>query len=199
MWWRLCSWYINSQVTAWKFCCPFSGCSVFPRQGTYWETNVYAGRIVLHLKPVIWHSSATWFSDSQGGMKICDDEHFVCSPHENTWWWTFCLQSTFFICSDHVWNQSYRSQENLLLVYFLNFPLDNELLILTSWSGENMVQANTILVCIMLSAWIWKIGLLWKGLGLSGKNITLWFFDVSINFQSSSTNNYILSRDVIEL
>ena len=43
----------------WKFCCPFSPYSVVPREGTYWETNVRAGRIVLHLKSVIWHHSAT--------------------------------------------------------------------------------------------------------------------------------------------
>ena len=36
---------IDVQVTAWKFRCSFSPCSVFPRQGTYWEANVSAGRI----------------------------------------------------------------------------------------------------------------------------------------------------------
>ena len=40
---------IDDQVTAWKFRCPFSPYSVSPRQGTYWETNVCAGRIVLCL------------------------------------------------------------------------------------------------------------------------------------------------------
>ena len=34
----------------WKFRCPFSPCSVSPRQGTNWETNVCAGRIVLNIK-----------------------------------------------------------------------------------------------------------------------------------------------------
>ena len=31
-----------------KIFCPFSPYSVFPRQGTNWETNLCAGRIVLH-------------------------------------------------------------------------------------------------------------------------------------------------------
>ena len=85
---------IDGQVTAWKFLCPFSPYSVSPRQGTYWETN--AGRIVLHLKFVIWHRSATRFCNSQGGMKTLHDEYFGSSP--------LCL--IFFICSDSVWNQS---------------------------------------------------------------------------------------------
>ena len=92
---------INCQVIAWKIICPFSPYSVSPRQGTCWETNVCAGRIVLHLKFVIWHRSATRFCNLQGGMKTLHDEHFGCSP--------LCL--IFFICSDHVWNQSYWSQE----------------------------------------------------------------------------------------
>ena len=37
----------------------------------------------------------------KGGMKTLHDEHFGCRP--------LCL--IFFICSDHVWNQSYWSQE----------------------------------------------------------------------------------------
>ena len=106
-WWFACSvaypvsWDIDNQARAWKFCCPFSPYSVSPRQGTCWETNVCAGRIDLHLKFVIWHSSATRFCNLQGGMKTFHDEHFGCSP--------LCL--IFFICTDHVWNQSYWSQE----------------------------------------------------------------------------------------
>ena len=70
------SWDIDDQVTAWKFLCPFSEYSVTPRQGTCWETNACADRIDLHLKFVIWHSSATRFCNSQGGMKTLHDEHF---------------------------------------------------------------------------------------------------------------------------
>ena len=92
---------IDCQVAAWKFRCPFSPFSFIPRQGNYWEINVSAGRILLHLKSAIWHRSATRFSNSQGGMKTLDDEHFGCHP--------LCM--IFFICSDHVWNQSHWSQE----------------------------------------------------------------------------------------
>ena len=38
--------------------------SISPRKGTWWETNVYAGRINLHLKFVIWQRSATRFCNS---------------------------------------------------------------------------------------------------------------------------------------
>ena len=41
----------------------------FPRQN-FWETNVCAGGIVLHLKPVIWHRSATRFRDSKDEFVI---------------------------------------------------------------------------------------------------------------------------------
>ena len=77
--------------------------SVSPRQDTCWETNFCAGMIALHLKFVIWHRPATRFRNSQGGMKTLHDEpwHFG--------WCSHCL--IFFICSDHVWNQSYCSQE----------------------------------------------------------------------------------------
>ena len=61
---------INGHATAWKFHCPLSPCSVFPRQSIYWETNVRASRIVLNLKSVIWHHSATRFRDLQGEIKI---------------------------------------------------------------------------------------------------------------------------------
>ena len=73
-WWFLCaaacqaSRDIDGLVSAWKFRCPFSPYSVSPRQGNYWETNVCAGKIVLHLKFVIWHSCSTWFRNSQGGI-----------------------------------------------------------------------------------------------------------------------------------
>ena len=86
-----------------KFVVPFllvnSPYSVFPWQGTYWETNasVSACRIALHLKSVVGHSSATRFSTWQGGIWTQDDEYSDSCP--------LCL--IFFICSDHVWNQSY--------------------------------------------------------------------------------------------
>ena len=68
-------------------------------QGTYLATNACAGRIVLHLKSVVWHRSATRFSDSQGGIKILDDEYFGSRPT--------ALSLALFICSDYlwVWNQ----------------------------------------------------------------------------------------------
>ena len=106
-WWLLCaaacaaSRDIDGQVTAWKCRCPLSTYSVFPRQGTYWETNVCEGKIVQHPKSVIWHRSTTRFRDWQGGIKTLHDEHFGCRP--------LCL--IFFNCSDHVENQSYWSQE----------------------------------------------------------------------------------------
>ena len=37
---------------------------------------VHAGKIVLHLKSVVLHHSATRFRDSQGGIKTLDDEYF---------------------------------------------------------------------------------------------------------------------------
>ena len=88
-WWFLCavacpaSRDIDYQVTAWRFRCPFSPYSVTPRQGTWWGTNVCAGRIDLHLtgKFVIRHRSAKRFRNLQGKMK-------------NTSWWIFWLQST---------------------------------------------------------------------------------------------------------
>ena len=92
---------INCQVTAWKFRCPSSPYSVFDRQGTYWETNSIAGRVVLYFKSDIWHCSATRFCDSQGGIKT-PDEYFGSHPR--------CLIFSSFICSDHVWNQCYWSQ-----------------------------------------------------------------------------------------
>ena len=93
---------INCQLTAWKIRCPFYPYSVLPRQGTYWEASVSASSIVLHLKSVIWHSSATRLCDSQRGIKTLDDEYFGSSP--------FCL--TVYICCDHVWNQSYWSKDH---------------------------------------------------------------------------------------
>ena len=52
---------IDCQETAWKLCCPFSPFSLFLRQGTYWETNVRARKIVLHIESVIKHCSPkTW-------------------------------------------------------------------------------------------------------------------------------------------
>ena len=53
-WWLLCkaactaSRDIDCQVTGWKFYCPFYPYSVFLTQGIHWETNVSAGRLVLH-------------------------------------------------------------------------------------------------------------------------------------------------------
>ena len=88
---------ICCQMTASILRCPFSQYSVFPRQGPYWETNVHAGRIVLHLKSVIWDPSATRFRNSQSGFKTRDDDGFGIRP--------LCL--IFFICSNHVWNLSY--------------------------------------------------------------------------------------------
>ena len=93
---------IDGQLTVRKFRCSFKPFSVLPRQVTYWETNVRAGRtrIILHLKSVIWHCSATRFRDLQGGIKTLDDEYFGRRP--------ICL--ICFICSDHVihvWKQSY--------------------------------------------------------------------------------------------
>ena len=40
---------------------------------------MHAGRIVLHLKSVIWHYSAPRFSDMQGGIKELDNKYFGSS------------------------------------------------------------------------------------------------------------------------
>ena len=52
-WWLLCAAACITRyrrpgdtVTAWKFCCPLFSYFVLPRQGTYWETNACAGRVV---------------------------------------------------------------------------------------------------------------------------------------------------------
>ena len=54
--------------------------SVFPRQGTYWESNIHAGRIIVHLKSVILHCSTTRFCYLQSGIKTPDDEYFGFCP-----------------------------------------------------------------------------------------------------------------------
>ena len=102
---------IDGQVTAWKFRCPFSPYSLFPRQGTLRETNVRASRIVQQFKSAIWHRSATKLRDSQSGIKTLDDEPFGSRP----------LCPIFFICSDHVWNPSYWSQK--FKDFFSSLPL----------------------------------------------------------------------------
>ena len=86
-WWLLCAAACpasrdiagNCQVTAWKFRCPFSPFLVFPRQGTYWETNVHAGEIILHLKSVIWHRfSALNFWAGSGHVEVNDVTFAAC-------------------------------------------------------------------------------------------------------------------------
>ena len=125
----------------WKFRSPCSPYFVFPRQGTYWDTNFCEGRIVLHLKPVIWHRSATRFRDSQGEMRTLHDEHFGCRP--------LCL--IFF-------HLQWSCLKSILLITRVSvarhFPRDNQRLMLTSRSGDIMVQANAIFV---FDAWIRKI------------------------------------------
>ena len=120
---------------AWKFRCPFSPysvtISVSPRQGTYWETNVCAGRIILHLKFVIWSSSR--FCNSQGGMKTL--------PNISHLQWS-CLKSILLITR--------ASQLATLSKIICRYRL-------TFWFGEIMDRANTIIVCIMFGAWIRKI------------------------------------------
>ena len=102
---------IDVQVTAWKFHCPSSPYSVSPRQGTCWETNVYAGRIDLHLKFAIWqwdwHCCATRFRNLQGGIKTLHDAHFGCRP--------LCLIFSFAVIMSEInptesyWSQEYHS------------------------------------------------------------------------------------------
>ena len=158
------------QVTAWKFSCPFF--SIFclaassPRQlGNYWETNVRAGRIVLRLKSVIWHCSASRFDCSQGG--ILDDDYFRSHP--------------LFICSDHVWNQSYWTQEYLafflMKVFVKLFVNQLRLKETISWLRLNYREFmnwtnGRIIQCIMFGAWIQWIykGLLWEDSGPSGNS-----------------------------
>ena len=123
-WWLLCaaacpaSRDIDNQVTAWKFRCPFSPNFVFPRKGTYSETNFSAGWIVLHLESAIWHRSKTRFRDSQGGIKTLDDKYFGSRP--------LCL--IFFICSasDHIWNTK-KSCRKKTFLSFIVLPLKNSL------------------------------------------------------------------------
>ena len=138
----------------WKFSCPFSPYFVFAKQGTYWETNFCEGRIVMHLKPVIWHRSATRFRESQGEMRTLHDEHLGCRPlcliffHLHTILQWSCLKSILLITRVSVAR---------------HFPRDDKLLMLISRSGEIMVQANAIFV---FSAWIrriWRTSL--KGVG----------------------------------
>ena len=77
---------------AWKFRCPFSPysvtISVSPRQGTYWETNVCAGRIILH--PNLSSDTAL-----QQDSVICKVgwKHFMMN-----FWLPCTLPIFFFIC-----------------------------------------------------------------------------------------------------
>ena len=101
-WWLLCLAAcpalldINCKVTAWKFLYPFFSYSLFCRQGTYWETNVCKCRIVLHLKSVVLHHSASRFRDLQYGIKTLDDELWIFGSSPP------CL--IFFICSHNAWS-----------------------------------------------------------------------------------------------
>ena len=118
--WLLCSvahpasYNINCQVTAWKFSFSFSPYSVFSwlkfsTQDTHLETCTSTQRVVLHLKSllhllsVIWHCSAAVQQD----FVI----HKVGSKHSMITIWKHCSLPNILICCDHVWNQSYQSQE----------------------------------------------------------------------------------------
>ena len=186
--WNLCllcavacaaSWDIHChwQVAASKFCCPFSPYSLFPRRGTQWGTNIRASRIALHLKSVIWHCFATRFRDLQGGIKTFDDEYFGSGP--------ICL--IFFICSDNVWNQSYWSQEYLsshfpdegfreAVCELVEPERDYSLLLISglrltflSWGIVDWAKTPLPCVSCLVPGSRKYEGLLWKGLGLSGK------------------------------
>ena len=156
----------------WKFRCPFSPYFVFPRQGTYWETNFCEGRIVLHLKPVIWHRSATRFRDLQGEMRTLHDEHFGCRP--------LCLKK--IICKWSCLKSIHWLQEYLLLAIFRE--------IISCWSWlldlERLWFKQTPFSCSVPGSGKYE-GLLWKGLGANWdyqeKNARLWFFVASINVQ----------------
>ena len=129
-----------------KILLSFSGYSVFPRHCTYWETNVYAGSFCtsnLSSGTALQHDSVI---HKVGWKHLMMNILPGCSP--------LCL--IFF----HLQWSCLKSILQITRVSVASlFPLDH-LLMLTSWSGEIMVQANAIFVCIMFGAWIWKIGLI---------------------------------------
>ena len=95
-----------------------------------------------------------------GGIKELDDEYFGSR--------LLCL--ILFICSDHVWNQSYwsvitrASQPTYFLMKVSVKQCVNRLslkeiiswLRMNFWSWKIMDWANAIIVCTMFGAWIWK-------------------------------------------
>ena len=97
-----------SQLASWKFHRPFSANSVFPRQSTYFKTNIGRGRFVLHITFCHAAQLSNKISRFSRWVEILDGEHFVSFP--------LCL--IYFICSDHVWNHSYNSQDYQGLPYF---------------------------------------------------------------------------------
>ena len=145
---------ICCQMTASILRCPFSQYSVFPRQGPYWETNVHAGRIVLHLKSVIWHRSATRFRYSQSGFKTRDYDGFGIRP--------LCL--IFFICSNvsEIYPTSRLiTRVSLLAVLLMKvfatlfgnwFSLKKIISVLRLNSAELMKSTNAVIMCMMFRA-----------------------------------------------
>ena len=95
-----------------------------------------------------------------GGIKELDDEYFGSR----------LLCPILFICSDHVWNQSYwsviirASQPTYFLMKVSVKQCVNRLslkeiiswLRMNFWSWKIMDWANAIIVCTMFGAWIWK-------------------------------------------
>ena len=57
----------------------------------------------MHLKFAIWHSSATRFRNSQGGMKTLDNEHFGCRlPAVHfAWYFSFAVIMSEIHPTDH--------------------------------------------------------------------------------------------------
>ena len=92
------------------------------------------------------------------------------------------LAHPLFICSDHVWNQSYWTQEYLafflMKVFVKLFVNQLRLKETISWLRLNYREFmnwtnGRIIQCIMFGAWIQWIykGLLWEGSGPSGNSL----------------------------
>ena len=102
---------------------------------------MHAGRIVLHLNSVIWHYSATRFSDMQSGIKELDNKYFGSSQ----------LFLIFFTSCIHVQNKSYWSQE------YLSSPISWSSMVSVKQSVNDWVKLKETISGLRLNFQSWEI------------------------------------------
>ena len=111
--------------------CPFSPCSVFPRKGTYWESNVRAGRIVVTTLCIsnlssssYQHCSAPRFRDLQANARW-DRNNWCC-----IFWQLPTLPNTFHL------------QWSCLTWILLNTVIWSFWIVLNSW-GQHYILVDS--------------------------------------------------------